>query len=76
MKTKLMITALMFCSSLSLAAEPGSAPAASTAVAKKKPAKPVMAPPTTDPGTGLGSLGTGTAPSTKVVRGRGPAPTK
>ncbi len=82
MKTKLMISALLFCSSLALAADLTSAPAPTEP--KKKMSKPA---PTSDKakqvdetvlGTGLGGLGTGgasTAP-TKVMRGRGTAPRK
>lgn len=86
MKTKLMIIALTFCSSLALAGEPTAAP---------EPKKKMMKAPTSDKatsidetvlgtglGSSLGSVGTGgglstkSAPSKKMVRGTAPAPTK
>ena len=85
MKTKLMIIALTFCSSLALAGEPTAAP---------EPKKKMMKAPTSDKatsidetvlgaglGTSLGSVGTGglstkSAPAKKMVRGTAPAPTK
>lgn len=83
MKTKLMISALLFCSSLSLAGELSTAPASTAA--KKKMAKPAPAP-TTDKaqqidetvlGTGLGTAGTTTSSApAKQLRGRGTAPQK
>lgn len=75
--TKLMLTALMFCSSLSLAAE---AEAPSTAIQKKKPSKisKVEAPADSTAPSGLGTGGLSTASTKKaaVVRGTGSAPQK
>ena len=74
MKNKLMIGALLFCSSLSFAGgDPSSAP--TTAAAKKKPVK-VEAGSLT--GLGTGGLGTGSASpaAPKKLRGTAPAPTK
>ena len=85
--TKLMITALMFCSALSLAGEPPST------APKKKPAKTEVVAPTSDAqkvdetvfggggglsSAGLGTAGTGTASKgrAKMVHGTAPAPTK
>ncbi|MDP3152793.1 MAG: hypothetical protein Q8N23_08990 [Archangium sp.] len=74
MKTKLMISALLFCSSLAVASDVPEVP--STRLAKKKMVKP-SGPPTTDKAqqveeTVLGGLGTGisTAPA-KKARGTG-----
>lgn len=81
MKTKLMIIALTFCSSLAVASD-GTAPAPA---AKKKLMKAPRAPDKeqqideTVLGNGLGTLGTSsasTAPAKKPVRGPAPAPTK
>lgn len=76
--TKLMLTALMFCSSLSLAAE---AEAPSTAIQKKKPSKlsKVEAPADNAAfsGLGTGSLSTASPKKASVVRGgTGSAPQK
>lgn len=83
MKTKLMIIALTFCSSLAVASD-GTAPV-------PEPKKKMMKAPSTDKaqqvdeavlgnglsGVGTGGLGTrGTAPAKKPVRGVAPAPTK
>jgi hypothetical protein len=85
MKTKLMIIALTFCSSLAVAGDPTAAPQPAM---KKKLMKPA---PSSDKaqqvdetvlGNNLGSVGTGglstagTAPAKKSVRGTAPAPTK
>ena len=74
MKTTLMISALMFCSSLAVAADAPDVP--STRLAKRKMVKP-SGPPTTDKAqqvdeTVLGGLGTGTSTApAKKARGTG-----
>ena len=74
MKTTLMISALLFCSSLAVAADAPEVP--STRVAKKKLVKP-SDPPTTDKAqqvdeTVPGGLGTGTSTApAKRARGTG-----
>ncbi len=87
MKTKLMIIALTFCSSLALAGEPTAAPEAKKKMMKAPTSDKATSIDETVLGTGLGSsslgsVGTGgglstkTAPAKKMVRGTAPAPTK
>lgn len=75
--TKLILTALMFCSSLSLAAE---VEAPSTAPQKKKPTKPskveAAAESTAPSGLGTGGLSTASPKKAAVLRGTGSAPQK
>lgn len=76
--TKLMITALLFCSSLSFAGEAPEAP--TTAPQKKKPSKISKLEVASDNTalTGLGTTGVSTAAPKKavMVRGTGTAPQK
>lgn len=74
MKNKLMIGALLFCSSLSFAGGDVST-APTTAVAKKKPVKIEAA---SLSALGTGGLGTGASSSAapRKLRGTAPAPTK
>jgi hypothetical protein len=82
MKTKLMIIALTFCSSLALAGEPTAAPEAKKKLMKAPSSDKAQQVDETVLGNNLGSIGTtglstaGTAPAKKSVRGSAPALTK
>ncbi|MDP1824088.1 MAG: hypothetical protein Q8L48_12625 [Archangium sp.] len=83
MNLKLMISALMLCSSLAFAGDLSTAPAPTTAPKKKmmkvlEPAAGSSAAQHPDDGVALGGLGTGasTAKPKKLVRGSAPEPRK